>query len=277
MTQKREGLTLALAALLLIAAFIELSYGSLYIGLIFLILIVVFIYILTRKSERDRIRPSKLQIFVGATLILLVVGYNLYKNSEIQTLDSMVLLLGFSLIVSNIPRFSEIGKFSVYFSFLFLVFYSILFLIPENVGFDLPYYYGHYFVTLPVVATMQNMGYNLSNPDMRLIEVCGVERTVLKIDLACFGWYSLILIISLVIAYSETVEKFRTKKLLIVLALLILASYIANLLRVAILVHLTYFYGVKTMMTVHSHLGWILFAVFLLPVAFFLLKKNQVS
>nr|WP_269140578.1 archaeosortase C [Archaeoglobus neptunius] len=263
-----------MVALFLVAAFIELSYGSVYFGLVFFALIVVFLYLLTKQSGRKEIKSSKLQILFGVLLILLVVVYNIYRNSEFQTLDSMVMLLGFSLIISNLRRFAEIGRFSVYFSFTFLFFYTILFLIPENIGFDLPYYYGHYFVTLPVVTLMQKIGYNVSIPAMRLIEVCGVEETVLKIDLACFGWYSLILIVSLVFAYSETIEKIRTKKLLTILVMLVLASYFANLLRVAILVHLAYFYGVGTMMEVHSHLGWILFAIFLLPVAFFLLNRN---
>lgn len=277
-TQERTkpGLILVVSAFFLVAAFIELSYGSLHLGLGFLALTCLIFYLgFKGKRVRREAGVSRFQIALGALIILAVIAYNLYKNSEIQTLDSMVLLLGFSLIISNIRRFADVGRFALYFSVIFLIFYINLFLIPEKLEIDLPYYYGHYFVTLPVVAVMQNLGYNISIPAMRIIEVCGIEYTTLKIDLACFGWYSLLLIVSMVIAYSETIERIERRRLILILVMLALASYLANLLRVAILVYLAYFYGLETMMTIHSHLGWILFAILLLPIAFYMIGEKK--
>jgi len=77
----------------------------------------------------------------------------------------------------------------------------------------------------------------------------------------------------MVLAYSETIEKIEKRKLVLILITLSFASYLANLLRVAILVHLTYFYGTKTMLIVHSHLGWIIFALLLLPLVKFMIFK----
>ncbi|MBO8183645.1 MAG: archaeosortase C [Archaeoglobus sp.] len=274
---KKSGLIIVISALFLVAAFIELSYGSFHLGMGFLVLtcLVFYLGIKDKKIKESKVEISYFQVMLGVLIILAVIVYNIYKNSEIQTFDSMVLLLGFSLILLNVKKFTEIGRFALYFSIVFLIFYINLFLIPEKLGISLSYYYGHYFVTLPVVTIMQSLGYNVSIPVMRIIEVHGVEYTTLKIDLACFGWYSLLLIVSMVISYSETIEKIQTKRLVLILLALAVASYIANLLRVAILVYLAYFYGLKTMMTIHSHLGWILFAILLLPIAFFMLKERE--
>ena len=273
--QKNSGLRLVILALLIVATFIELSYGSPYIGLLFLILTcIVFYFGVKEIGFKKEKKVSYSQIILGLFIIVAVIVFNFYRNSEIQTLDWMVLLLGFSLVISNVSKFAEIGRFTLYFSVIFLIFYINLFLVPGKLGIDLPYYYGHYFVTLPVVAIMQNLGFEISIPAMRLIEVRGVEHATLKIDLACFGWYSLLLITSMVISYSETIEKIQTKRLLLILAILAFTSYLANLLRVGILVYLTYFYGTKTMMTVHSHLGWVIFAILLLPITFFILGKK---
>ncbi len=273
MTENRSGLILVISALFLVAAFIELSYGSFYLGILFLALFILMLLLTKKTTSEQEFKPSHLRLVFGLILIFTVTVYNIHKNSEFQTLDSMVFLLGLSLVISNFRKFAVIGRFSIYFSSIFLLFYISLFLIPETIGFDLPYYYGHYFVTLPVVAVLQNLGYNITVPEMRFIEVYGVEQTILKIDLACFGWYSLLLILSMVLAYSETIEKIEKRKLVLILITLSFASYLANLLRVAILVHLTYFYGTKTMLTVHSHLGWIIFALLLLPLVKFMIFK----
>jgi len=272
--KKRSSLILILSSFFLIAAFIELSYGSIYIGLIFLSSFILMLSFTVKTADAVIKRPSYLQILLGIVLILATLTYNLYKNLEFQTLDSMMMLLGFSLILSNTRKFAVIGKFSIYFTSIFLLFYTTLFLIPEKIGFDLPYYYGHYLVTLPVVTVMQNLGYNIYIPEMRLITVYGVEQAVLKIDLACFGWYSLLLILSMVIAYSKVIYRISPRRLVGIILVLSFVSYLANLLRVAVLVHLTYYYGVETMLLIHSHLGWIIFAFLLLPIATCMLIKN---
>jgi len=272
---KKTDLVVLTLVFLLIASFIELSYGSLYLGIGFLVFTVFFLYMFLKEREVAKFKPSLLKLIIGTTSILIVIEYNIYKNSTIQTFDSMIILLGFSLIISNIRGFAEIGKFATYFSSIFLVLFISLFIVPEKIGIDLPYYYGHYFVTLPVVVFMKQLGINVDTHGMRLIEVNGVEHAILKVDLACFGWYSILLIVSLVLSYSITIEKIQRKRLVKILLVLLIASYLANLLRVAILVYMAYYYGLDVMMVAHSHLGWILFAVILLPIAFLLLGSNR--
>ncbi|MFW5936310.1 MAG: archaeosortase/exosortase family protein, partial [Candidatus Hadarchaeota archaeon] len=51
------------------------------------------------------------------------------------------------------------------------------------------------------------------------------------------------------------------KKLLSLLGLTIAIAYIANLTRVTTLYLVAFYYGSEAMMTVHEHLGWIIFLI----------------
>lgn len=57
-----------------------------------------------------------------------------------------------------------------------------------------------------------------------------------------------------------------------VTVILIIASYLANLLRVLSLVSIGYYYGLDTMLIFHTFLGWALFVAIVLPMAYVYLK-----
>jgi archaeosortase C (PEF-CTERM variant) len=76
----------------------------------------------------------------------------------------------------------------------------------------------------------------------------------------CSGLYSMFLLIGIVAGYSR-IEKMDIKKTLGLLGFAVLIAYIANLIRVLILYITAYFYGMDVMMIVHTHIGWIIFAV----------------
>ena len=263
----------------LIAAFIELSYGSVYIGIAFFFLCLCFLFFTKRSSEKGESKSRSLfLIFIGAILIISDITYNFISQSDIQTLDSMILLLGLSLIIANMSgKFGDIGAFSTYMCIFFLIFFALLYIIPSKLNMNISHYYGHYFIALPICSLLNIFGFNLSLPETGTIRVNGFERAWLKMDLACFGWYSMILIVSALLSYNITIERFQGKKLLKIILVMVAASYFANFLRVSILVLLTYFYGVETMMIFHSHIGWILFAIILLPLMYIFMRKEHTS
>jgi len=273
MSPKNE-LLIFILAVLVVSSFIELAYGSPYIGIAFFILsVILLIYISKRVEISVESHRSAPAIITGLSIVLADLIYNYVYSSEIQTFDSMVILLGFSIALSGSgTKYSDLGRFSTYFSSIFLVLFLSLFMIPERFEVDLPYYYGHYAVTLPAVCLLTALGLRVTIPEMRFIEVFGVQHVVLKIDLACFGWYSMLLVTSMLLAYDLTMERLGRGKLLKILAVMIVASYLANLLRVSILVVTAYYYGMDTMMLIHSHLGWILFAAVLIPLVYVFLR-----
>jgi len=274
----RNDLIVLLLVIFTVSASIELAYGSPFLGIGFLILAVLMLIYLTKDSRAGDTRHerSPLLMALGAVVVIADLVFNYVVGSEIQTFDTMVVLLGFSISLhASGSRYSDIGNFSTYFSSIFLVLFLLLFMIPLRVSMYLPYLYGHYAVTIPVVFILSALGLNLRIPEFRLIEVLGPNHALLRIDLACFGWYSLLLITSMVLAYNLTIERNSWRRVAKVLLIMGTASYLANLLRVSILVVLAYYYDVETMLTIHPHLGWILFAIIVLPLSLVFLKSNS--
>ncbi len=261
-------------AVLIVGASMELAYGTFYVGLVFLILAVFILFVLARKFEsEERFERSPLTMAAGVAIVLADVLSNYARQSEIQTFDTMFMLFGLSLILyGSGSKHAEIGKFGIFFSLIFLTLFSLLFMLPARVSMYFPYLYGHYAVAVPVVKILEVSGIDVRIADFRLIEVLGENHALLRIDLACFGWYSLLLVTSMVVSYNIT---FRWKnwrsagRLLVILAV---AVYLANLFRVATLVYLTYRFGSDFMLAVHSHLGWIFFIFVLLPLSYKLMR-----
>ena len=250
---------------LLVSSYLEFLYGSIYLGIIFLILFVISIYFLP-KNVKVRRKSSLLTLF-GIVIVLLVITYNYLTQGDIGNLDVMVTILGLSLIFINSSNrdVSAISRFTAWMSAFFISSFSILYSIPHYFGIPLPYYYGHYFVTLPVVSILKILGLNVSAEFMRIINVRGVEHVNLKIELSCFGWYSMLLALGTVFSYHTSLRRIEKRRLILISFAVFFASYLTNLLRVCILVVLTYFYGIDVMKVFHPHLGWILFALILIP------------
>jgi len=122
------------------------------------------------------------------------------------------------------------------------------------------------------VSILSNLGLNVGIPEKRVIEVLGVENVTLKIDLACFGWYSMLLVTSMLISYNLTIQRMELKRFMKILSIMLVACYLANLIRVLILILTAYYYGLDAMMVVHSHIGWILFIIFIIPLSYLFLK-----
>ena len=265
---------LFLLIIFLIGAFIELTYGSAAVGIVFLCVCVGILFVLSGKGVKARRRTSKLLMVVGAALVVADICYNYLSGSALQTLDSMMILLGVSLVLANSgdERLRELGAFSTYMSLFFIVLFASLYVIPSRLDIGIPKYYGHYFVALPVSAILGALGLRLDVPAMNVIEVRGVEPVWLRMDLACFGWYSMLLIISTLLAYDLTIKSLERRKLLKILIIMVIASYAANLLRVSTLVVIAYYWGVETMMLFHSHLGWMIFAAILIPLMYAFLR-----
>lgn len=276
--EKKSELILLLLIISLIAAFIEFTYGSVYVGVVFFSICLVLLYIISGERPGRETRPKSLiLLFTGVILIAADLTYNYLSGSAIQTLDSMILLLGVSLIVANVnnSRLSELGAFGTYMSLFFLIGFASLYVIPSRLNIGIPHYYGHYLVALPVCALLKLFGLDLAVPELGIIEVKGIELSWLKMDLACFGWYSMLLIISTLLAYSIAIEPYRRNKLFKIILVLLGASYVANFLRVSVLAALAYYYGVETMMIFHSHLGWVLFAIILIPLMYVFLEQEH--
>ena len=89
----------------------------------------------------------------------------------------------------------------------------------------------------------------------------GFEDATVVIGGPCSGLYSMFLLIGIIAGYAK-MESLKDKRRIILLVVLaIFVAYIANLVRVAVLYNVGYFYGIEKMMFVHLWLGWIIFII----------------
>ena len=278
---KKPELILVLFVTFIVASYVELSFGGFgssgYLALVFFIISLILLSRLLsglKGDKQTRFKASKISILLGSVIIIADILYNLKTGSDIQTLDTMLIFLGISLVSISVKNdsVSNIGQFGIYFSSIFLLLFLIVYVIPARLGSNIYDYYGYYAITLPAMFILKSLGFLLHMDSLTTFHAYGIEDIYYKIDLGCFGFYSMILIVSTVFAYRFVSPSKNPPSLAKVTVILIIASYLANLLRVLGLVSIGYYYGLDTMLIFHTFLGWVLFVAIVLPMAYVYLK-----
>lgn len=276
---KKPEFILVLFITFIIASYVELTFGgygsSGYIALLFFI---IALYLLTKlkKPEETKLGGSRKFMIPGFAILIIDISYNILKASDYGTLDTMLIFLGISMILLSAKNrnISSMAEFGIYFSSIFLLFFLVIYALPSRVGSNIYDYYGYYATTIPSVFILQSLGLSLRMDSLTTFHAFGIEDIYYKIDLGCFGFYSMLIIISTVLAYRITTPQTKNHHSLAkITVILILASYFSNLLRILILVSVGYYYGLGMMQIFHTFLGWVLFAVIVLPVTYFYLKE----
>lgn len=260
---------------LIIASYVELTFGgSGYLAVIFFTGSLYILSKFTLAGQNNKIPSSKKILIFGIVLILGDIFYNFKIGSEIRTLDTMLIFLGLSFIAINLNNstINNLGEFGVYFCSIFLLFYLVIYALPLRLGSNIYDYYGYYATTIPSVYILKSIGLSLDMDSLTTFHAYGIENIYYKIDLGCFGFYSMLLIISTVLAFRITSSKRNQHSLFKITIILVIASFIANLIRIILLVYIGYYYGLATMQIFHSFLGWSLFALLILPITYLYLK-----
>jgi len=243
---------------LFLGATMEYGHGSKWIGILLFGIAVLAISKMTLKSVRPR--APVWYALIGILIILADIVYNIYNQSELGTLDTMTFLLGVSLIasVTKNANLQSMGEFGVYVSITFIALFT--FFYGTLGGFI--HEFDHYVVLMPSMYLIRLIGIS--------VEVIGTETVclhaphqdmTLTIGGPCSGLYSMFLLISVIVGYTITENIRDARRILMLLGATIVIAWIANLLRVSILYLTAYHYGQDMMMTVHTHLGWIIFVI----------------
>ena len=221
----------------------------------------------------------QLMLIFGTLIAGGVIVYNLYFqfNTYLGSNDYVMLLLALSIgSYHYIPK-----KYSVERDFM-LMFLFLLFLI---VVLPTTYYYQrygttsgsweddnpdspiiHYLLARPL-AFIINTFFNLP-----FVEVSGVlityhdvngDRLEISIALGCTGLYSASIFLSAFISYILVEYRLFDRKVLLFLCLGIITSYVANLLRMTIVLLVGYYYGMDALLTVHENVGELIFMLWI--------------
>ncbi len=273
MDSKRLTIVLLVLALFT-GATIEISEGSVYNGIV-LFLAAMILFTRLPLAGFTSLRYSKLYILAGLFIVIADVIYNFSTNNSLGTLDTMVFFLGLSLVALGLEnqQIQRLGEFGAYISSTFIVLFLIFYIIFGKLNIDFLHVFDHYFILLPTVKVLEIIGIPVEIIATETVRLQGVEDMTIVIGGPCSGLYSMFLLIGIIFGYSR-VEKLDYKMSLFILGLSIFIAYISNLFRVVVLYLTAYIYGQETMMMVHTHLGWIIFAVIAAAIIRFIeLKK----
>ncbi len=237
-----------------------------------------FIYLLTFKGRFKPLLP-----ILGIAIIAMVFVFNLFIRPggfSLGSHDGVTLLLGIAVIAYS--RIPERYSFERDFTLLFLTFLFLILVLPITL---IAYTYGPMTeaTNSPVVFHM------LARPTAWLLRMAGipaesfisgqwvvigmpmasesihvdhVHRNVL-IGLSCTGLYSVTIFISAFLAFVMVHFKKMTFKLSVFMILGIVFSWVANILRMFVIMLMGYHYGNVAMIWTHNNAGIFIFMVWI--------------
>ena len=215
----------------------------------------------------------------GALVFLAVITFNLYTGGtelNFGSHDAVTFLMGVALLAYNyIPE-----KYSLErdFTLLFLIFLFFILVLPITI---IHYYYGpmteattspvvYHLLARPTAGLLSIIGISSSalvEGDWVLIEVMMPSiqnpdhyiRTKVGIGLSCTGLYSVSIFISAFLSFIMVHFRKLDLKLFSFMALGIFASWVANVLRMTIIMVMGHLYGNEAMSWTHNNAGIFIF------------------
>ena len=259
--ENKNIIIILLVLALFTGATIELSEGSTIIGVILFIVAAILISRMKLRGE-EGLQSSRNFMLIGGFIVAADLIYNYINSSELGTLDSMVFFLGISLIAMGTGKkdLKQLGEFGFYISSVFTGLYLIFYTMFGLLKIDFMHIFDHYFVLMPTVAFIKILGIPIEVVAIETVVLYGAEPMTIMIGGPCSGLYSMFLLMGIVAGYSR-IENMGMKRTLSLLGLAVFIAYIANLIRVLILYISAYLYGMDFMLLVHTHIGWMIFAV----------------
>jgi archaeosortase C (PEF-CTERM variant) len=207
---------------------------------------------------------------LGLFLFLAVLIYNFFTgDANIGTNDSVTLFFALSLI--SYDKFKSFephyNNFILYFSFyLFIIINSIfviqkLYILFFGGSDEFSNLLIEYSLTKPLVLLLtivSNIDIYDLNDHIVFFSESG-ERYELSIAKGCSGIYSIIIFSSAILSFFS-INNFKDKLFIFnMLFFSIFLLYIANLLRMSIIVMVGFFYGMDYLLWTHANLGWLIF------------------
>jgi archaeosortase C (PEF-CTERM variant) len=210
---------------------------------------------------------------IGIAIIVLDLIWNLVltDSTVFMTYDWIALLTGVFLIGYNyIP--SDYNR-ERDFAFVFLLALALMLIVPvllERAAEGNPASsegisaYSEYLLAKPVDGMMDLSGVEtrIDGINITFLTKDG-DQIRLLIATSCSGVYSFAIFTAAFLAFVATEFREWDPRLKWFLALGILAAYIANLLRMYIIVMMGHFYGREALLWTHANVGWLLYMVWI--------------
>jgi len=227
----------------------------------------------------------------GICVLVSIIAFNLILADEFRlgSNDYVGLLLaGILISYYQIPKkYSVERDFALLFAiflFLFLVIQTTLLQLTSqggNVDTNSPLTY--YFLAMPT-ATLSNLlgipvispftDQNTLQPVYHIMQVPGPDGFMLNlsISLSCSGLYSVAIFVSAFIAFVAVEYKRFDLKVAVLLVAGIVLAWIANIIRMTIIVIVGHYYGMDAMVWTHNNIGEFIFMAWVILFWLFMFK-----
>jgi len=246
------------------------SHTSKLVGFILVFVPSLVLYMHYTKHHNS-IYLSKINIFrscLGFLLIFIDIVYNFFTGDFFGNYDYVIISIGFIIVLLNMNLIQflklddEMTSFLTYF-LLFFISIDAFFFIGLNFIFGTS--------INPLFILMIHASGRVSTFFLNFIEPTTIiyvnEGTylnfngyVLNLGTACSGVQSISVFLSAILGYFIASE-FRIKKICIYTIAGVCILFFINVVRIMILVMTGYYISGEALLFVHTHLGWILFAL----------------
>lgn len=220
-----------------------------------------------------QVRRASLVALLGLGALVGVVGYNLFVGSGFSGPEWGLLLYGAALIAASKYLDADIGRFKVgtLVGWSFPLLFAPLFLFALNAVLTGPSGLEAERFADPIIGALfvapMAFGLNLfGTPATVFANNIIIETSrgslVLGVGLVCAGLYPMVLFLG-VLGLHAWQTGLPRKLLGIYLGIGLVGLYLTNLLRLLILAKVGEMWGGAMLQSVHAHIGWILFALFM--------------
>lgn len=231
-----------------------------------------FLHLITINGRLLKYLP-----LIGIILIIIVILFNLFVTGKIDfgSHDGITILLGILMIIYNkIPeKYSTEKEFAL----LFLIFLFLILVLPLTI---IHYVYGgiteqtnspvvYYLLAKPTAYLVNLIGISARTVDGVMGIMIIMETTVppnqftnqilVRIGMSCTGLYSVTTFISAFIAFILVQFNYFHRKIILFLGMGIFLSWVANVLRMFLILIAGYFYGVDALLWTHHNAGIFIF------------------
>jgi archaeosortase C (PEF-CTERM variant) len=246
------------------------SYTSRWFGFLLLLISLFTIYYINKKEQKNKEynQISLKRSSLGFLLIFIDVVYNLSMGDSFRYFDYGMISAGLIIVLLNMNylKFLRLEEqkisFSTYFIFLTVLLYGFSFkgldIILKSTGTASNPFWDWFSINVVHAAILI---LNLIKPTIANGSIISFNGFSVSVGYACSGIESISVFYSAVIAYFISVKEYDIIKIIKYLLTGGVLLYVANILRIIIIIITGYYYGVSQMMFVHTHLGWIFFVL----------------
>lgn len=206
---------------------------------------------------------------LGASLILVVIVYNIYVSSRPEFGDSDTLSILFGAMLMIYPFAAPKMKVEASFAIIFLGFVVVFLVLPQIImsltaggqaTSSIGNWYVNYMLAAPFSGILDLLGVQSSSVG-NLVTIAFHDGSIhtLEISAYCAGLYSFSIFISAFFAFVMVFERMSRRMLVSVLLFGLLIAYLGNLIRMVVIGLVGYYWGLDALHWTHENIGWLIF------------------